>query len=174
MKAVAVVGVAILALVGVSAAFGQSSDLGYFCVTEFAGGVAYNPNQQKWEGRAFSVDWKFVARLKFVANRFEKGQAITDYTVSITKIGGYSYSCDKPISIEDPRINLGAWDEKLGNKVQVQNKSFKCLSGFGDYSFNLKTKRFLATVISSDYVDGRDGNGETTPVISGGTCTRFD
>jgi hypothetical protein len=46
MKAVAFVGVAVLASVGVPSAFAEPRELGYFCVTEFAGGVAYSPNQK--------------------------------------------------------------------------------------------------------------------------------
>jgi hypothetical protein len=49
---------------------------------------------------------------------------------------------------------------------------FYCSDGIGDYTFSIKTYRFLKSYMIG-YVGGKDNNDDT-PSVQAGTCTKID
>lgn len=146
-------------------ALAQSREGAYFCVEEFAGGVAYQEGSKRWEGSTFRVEGKFVLRAKFVKTWLYKGglseENITDYKMTITEFGTNRVrDCER----------VGAGERDL---VSANEKGFfVCRSILTEYRVNLTTNRFLA-IYAIGYVDG-DDKGSDTPAITGGTCTKIE
>jgi hypothetical protein len=169
----------LVGLIGGSSALAQSKDISYLCIAESAGGISYNSNLKKWEGAVFHTDRKFVVRLTFEKSEWKPAKGgnvklVKSYAGTITNIGGNGgrASCEKFGVHEPETINLQ--DEFLANAGDDEDFSFRCLTWSHDYTFNVKTKRFISVFLPLEYLQGKDGNGELTPAISAGTCTKFD
>jgi len=142
-----------------SAATGfERRDGTYFCSTQFAGRVAYEPALKRWMGAKFRPSGNFFVRLRYLRTRTEHvgdfaSYDLDDYMVFITKegeefnalMGGgcFREGGDKPT---DPSID--------------QYGYLSCKSGFSEYKFNYKNNRFLR-FYTIGYVNGQDDDGDT-------------
>jgi len=158
----------LIASVPVTSANAQlGKDASYFCISEFAGGVAYDQATKKWKGTALRTNNKFVLRLKFVNSRVEKtffrgDEIVHDYNITFTETGSNSPEPCIDVRQSKPRITVG-YDGLM-----------TCTSSLdlNEYIFNLTKNRFLATYLIG-YIDGKDSN-ENTPAVSGGICAKID
>jgi hypothetical protein len=163
MRMIVNLSIAIAACSWADFALGQSKDAAYYCVAEFAGGLAYDAGTKKWQGASFRTDNKFVMRMKYVGSRGQGSGltgSLTEYMVTITQAGD-SYAA--------PCTDDGSYEAK---SVLSSNTWVFCNSSLADYKFNLKANRFLS-VYALGYVDGTDNN-DNTPAMTGGTCTKID
>jgi hypothetical protein len=169
----------LLSLIGGNAVSAQSRDINYLCISEFAAGVTYNSNSRKWEGAALRTDSKFALRLKFENSDWKpareggKIKHISSYTGTITMIGGAGGKeiCEKSETHEPEVITL---QPDLFSRTDPDDFGFRCLTSSHEYTFNIKTKRFLSVFLPTEYVEGKDYGDAQPPAISGGTCTRFE
>jgi hypothetical protein len=134
-------------------------DASYFCIAEFAGGLAYDERMKKWKGTAFRKEQKFVLGLKHLRTQAKSAftETVYDYNVTITEVG----------------TNLARMCETYPNP-QVTVPEFGwlvCDVGLREYRFNLTTKRFLSVYLVG-YADGID-NENNAPSIVGGVCTEI-
>jgi hypothetical protein len=152
--------------IAVCSSSAQSNSASYFCVVEFAGGLAYNETLRRWDAARFRPEGKFVLRMQLLKSRTiktfsEKEEVVHDYMVTITKSGANSAipcTSDSPQSRPAVTVDSYGW--------------LTCSSSLTDYKFNLKTNRFISAYLIG-YADGRDTNSDT-PSISGGTCTKIN
>src|SRR5215467_6222229 len=79
-----------------NAEFGK--DASYFCIAEFAGGLAYDERMKKWKGTAIRIEQKFVLRLKHLRTQPKSAfsETVYDYNVSVTGAGtNLARMCEK-------------------------------------------------------------------------------
>jgi hypothetical protein len=148
-----------------SVAYSQSRNMSYSCVVEWVVGGWYDSSTKHWEGRSFKPATfrysKFILGMKFLQTRpvqtFHRMEDLDDYAVFITP-------AESPL----PRDCQGDNDTGI---VTMRLNAMRCSAGVLDYSFDLKTNRFLQ-VHASGYVNGDDDN-DNIPFIAGGACTKL-
>ena len=142
-----------------TANFELGKDASYFCIAEFAGGLAYDERMKKWKGTAFRKEQKFVLRLKHLRTQAKSAftEAVYDYNVTITEVGTNLARMCKAYPNPQVTVPEFAW--------------LVCDVGLREYRFNLKTNRFLSVYLVG-YADGID-NDNNAPSIVGGTCTEI-
>jgi hypothetical protein len=52
--------------------------------------------------------------------------------------------------------------------------TFRCRTWLQDYTFNIKTKRFVSVFVPHDYVQRETAPSDAAPAIFGGSCTKFE
>jgi hypothetical protein len=139
-----------------------SGDAVYFCVAEFAGGVAYNNTAKKWSGTEQSPKTNFLLKLKYDPPRQSAlDNTYKNYEVTITLSGSNNV--------------LGCFANDKLNTLLVTiyaNGNARCSTNIADYVFNIVKNRFLS-ITSLGYVDGTD-IPEISPSIQAGTCTKIE
>jgi hypothetical protein len=141
-------------------------DASYYCIVEFAGGLAFNPTLKKWESAKFRPERKFVLKLKYLTTRTQKDYAgrdetVSDFNVTLTASGSNS---------SEPCLKVG---DEWSVVVPISQDDFiSCTAELSEHYFNLRSNRFLTSYMIG-YTDGKD-NDENTPSVSGGTCTKID
>lgn len=136
----------------------------YYCVDEFAGGVAYDEKQKKWDSARFRPNEKFVVRFQYAGPKMCGGQDCyaDEYFVTITPSGSdKTEACKSDYNGGSDRIEFTR-DVGRGDCQTFPNR----------YIFGLKYKRFLKTFEFGGYAIGMDQKTDT-PSISGGTCTKI-
>ena len=142
----------------------QQYDGSYYCVVEFAGGVAYDEKLKRWDSARFRPHEKFVVHFKYIGPHMLDGPVsyTDDYFVTITPSGSDKPEACKSYYKEAPDRIVFTRDVGRGD----------CETHLHRYTFGLKYKRFLATFEWGGYAIGIDAPTDT-PSISGGTCTKI-
>lgn len=161
LMSMVVLSIATSALAGIA-----PKDASYFCVEEFAGGLAYNEHTSKWEGATFKPKSKFVMRMKHLRSTTRKDYRGRDepaqvFDVTLTEAGSnYGSRCSNQ---REPSgfIVFGGDDMEFG-----------CFGRLKEFQFNLANNRFLSAYLVG-YFDGPDNNADT-PAVAGGVCTKID
>lgn len=142
----------------------QQYDGSYYCVAEFAGGIAYNESLKKWDSATFRPSHKFVVRFKY-AGPHKEAEGIQSYTddyfVTVTRSGSAEAKACR--------------NYKNLDKIEFTSDGVRgdCEVFPHRYIFSLKYKRFQATFEAADYVLRSDEKNSDTASISGGTCTKI-
>jgi hypothetical protein len=140
-------------------------DGAYFCTVEFSGGLAYNQTTKRWQSTTFRPDRKFVVRLKFIGTKQE--ELVPGVNVKVT-VSSY----DITITPAGMPNAMPCLSEDGGDAQMLDGPHVECLTGAMEYRFNFQNNRFLQAYMVG-YVEGKD-EGEDTPSMSGGTCTRIE
>jgi hypothetical protein len=167
-----------------SAAYSQSKEGSYYCVTEWAAAGWYNFSTKRWGGGSFNPNAagipKFVLKLRFIGERtieqkrptfllgHEAANALEGREI---KIESYIVT----IMSQDRGFTVGcSVTHGVGRLPEVSSISgvLKC-NGYPydyDYVFNLNTNRFIQISTSAFTDEGDDDRGQ--PFIAGGTCAK--
>jgi hypothetical protein len=143
---------------------GRAETIGanYYCREEFGGGLAYNEKTQKWQGAVFSTRSNFVVHMEEVRTTASGKYAIDARRLTVTKEG------------ENTKAKCLDLTQDLDDmeRVQVQKDIVRCVANITQYQFNIVNNRFLK-IYTYGYVNGVD-NGDDTPAVAGGRCTKIN
>jgi len=134
----------------------------YFCASEFSAGIDFDITTKKWGSKRFQASSKFILRVSHGRHRIQRAlqdETVTDYLATITQMGAnFAAPCTT------------AADHKFVGRES--DHAFACQTFYTEYRFNLRTMRFLAGYFGG-FVDGKD-DGNDTPAMSAGTCTKIE
>lgn len=137
----------------------------YFCSSEIEAGLKYDPSLKEWRAARFKEKEKFILKVRFVKAEKKGGLGMDGgteiYNLTITPEGtnlGENCYAKRFSHRGDPREIEGYADHKI----------LFCYTALIDYTFNLKTNRFLSADIHG-YVNG--DNNDDSPTFAAGKCT---
>jgi hypothetical protein len=136
----------------------------YFCSSEIAAGLKYDPSLKEWRSVTFKEKEKFVLKLRFVRAEQEVNYTVETYNLTITREGNDTAN-------DCFAQNYGLAGDPREVQAHAQFRTFNCYNLFHSYRFNMKTNRFLSAYIDG-YVDG--DNNENTPSFDAGKCTKIN
>ena len=143
----------------------EAKSAAYYCISEAAGGVAYEERLKKWTSTHFRPGKGFVLKLNFLSTNREKMFDWTDistvnrFIVTVTEAGS---SLESPCrNLKDYRSPVEFWDDGW----------LRCEAGLSEFRFNPVNNRFLKAYLVG-YVGG-DNDNENTPAITIGVCTKI-
>lgn len=138
-------------------------DGSYYCVAEFAGGVAYDTKLKRWDSATFRPHEKFIVNFKYIGPHYVGDKSYTDdYLVTVTPAGSSK--------TETCKTHYHETSDKIEFERSVGRGD--CETSLHRYTFGLKYKRFLRTFEFGGYEIGMDQETDT-PSISGGVCTKI-
>jgi hypothetical protein len=138
----------------------------YFCSSEIEAGLMYDPSLKDWRAAGFKEKEKFIFKVRFLRAEKKKddiGGVKEVYNLTV-KLEGANW--EEPCYAK--RFSLGVPSEIEG---YADHKILFCYTALIDYTFNLKTKRFLSANVHG-YVNG--GNDGDIPVLAAGKCTNIE
>lgn len=132
----------------------------FLCIEEYAGGIGFDQTNGRWKSTIFNPVDRFVLKVTF--HHLEEHEFWGErsfYSVQITPVGE-----DTPLTCYPTR--QGA------EYVEISTYGIGwCEAMLHTYKFGFSTMRYLSAY-QQGFVEAEEYN-ENTPVMSGGTCTRF-
>jgi hypothetical protein len=133
--------------------------------------------EKKWYGSVLQSNKKFIVRLKYQKDwggtRGGKPKVLSTYTGTITSIGSGEKDVCQKLGSNEPDI-IFLQNECMARPEDDDDFTFRCRTWLQDYTFNIKTKRFVSVFVPRDYVQRETAPSDAAPAIFGGSCTKFE
>ena len=137
----------------------------YLCSSEIEAGLKYDQSAKEWRALKIEEKEKFILKVRF--KRTEKkgsfGGKTEIYNLTITPTG-------TNLAEDCYAKTFGLRGNPREIEAHADYRLLFCYTAFNQYTFNLKTNRFLSA-FGLGYVNG--DNNDASPAIAAGKCTEI-